>query len=210
MNNVRSPRKVGEINKGVPIQEIVNGKHSILLFRELSKASEKPADIMLFQEEHTFSYEREYDKVVTKSGVVLKQGNLDTEVEIEAIQAVYDPVQEFLERSVIDGIKLELWQVNTDPRVKNEDGEYPAIYVQGYLSTWEPASPAEDEPDISGAFMVEYEPTFGWTKLSEVQESAVQAAYGFRDTDVHKEGVESRSAGIDLFNETDEKKTDKK
>lgn len=158
--------------------QMQQGKDKILLFRRL-KDQDKEAAKLVFQTEHTFSYERDMDRIVTKDGTIIKVGELETEVDIEAIQAKDDPVSDMLRDSVIKGEKLELWEVNVDEDLK-EDDKFPAIYCQGYLESWEPSSPAEDEAEVSSTFNVELEPQFGEATLTEDQQQAVQ--YAFRDT----------------------------
>ena len=158
--------------------EMLQGKHKILLFRLLSEEATKEAAKLVFQTEHTFSYSRSLDKITTKDGTVIKVGELETEVSIEAIQAKDDPVGEMLRDSVIKGQKLEMWEVTIDPDAVGS--EYDAIYVQGYLDSWETPASAEDESTISSTFQVEMNPQFGKATLTEEQSKAVQ--YAFRDT----------------------------
>ncbi len=158
--------------------EMQQGKNKILLFRRL-KDQEKEAAKLVFQTEHTFSYNRDLEKIVTKDGSIIKVGELETEVSIEAIQAKKDPVADMLQQSVIKGEKLELWEVNVDEDLREGD-KFPAVYCQGYLDSWEPTASAEDEAEVSSNFNVELEPQFGEATLTDEQQEAVQ--YAFRDT----------------------------
>jgi len=160
------------------LAEMLQGKNRILLFRKLDEEGTEAAKLV-FQTEHTFGYSRSLDKIVTKDGSVIKVGELETEVSIEAIQAKNDPVSEMLRLTVIKGEKLEMWEVTVDEDLKVAD-KYPAVYVQGYLDSWEMPAGAEDEATISSNFIVELEPQFGEATLTAEQQSAVQ--YAFRDT----------------------------
>lgn len=157
---------------------MLQGKNRILLFRKLSDQAVTAAKLV-FQTEHVFGYSRSLDKIVTKDGSVIKVGELETEVSIEAIQSKGDPVSEMLRDSVIKGEKLEMWEVTVDEDLKEEE-KYPAVYVQGYLDSWETPASAEDEATISSNFIVELEPQFGLATLNEEQQEAVQ--YAFKDT----------------------------
>ncbi|WP_256860468.1 phage major tail protein, TP901-1 family [Paraliobacillus ryukyuensis] len=159
--------------------EMLQGKHKILLFRKLSDQASEAAKLV-FQTEHTFSYSRELERIVTKDGGVIQVGDLESEVSIEAIQAKDDPVGQMLRQSVIDGEKLELWEVTVDPDLKGEDDKFPAIYAQGYLDSWEDPASAEENATISSNFTVEMEPQFGQATLTSEQQQAVQ--YAFMDT----------------------------
>ena len=159
--------------------EMQQGKDKILLFRKLSEQNEEAAKLV-FQTDHTFSYSRSLDRIVTKDGAVVKVGELESEVSIEAIQAKGDPVGKMLRDSVKKGEKLELWEVTVDEDLKDEDGKYPAVYAQGYLDSWENTAGVEDESTVSSTFIVELEPQEGFATLTEEQEEAVQ--YAFKDT----------------------------
>lgn len=158
--------------------EMQQGKNKILLFRRLSEQNVEGAVKLVFQTDHTFSYSRDLEKIVTKDGTVIKVGELESEVSIEAIQAKDDPVAEMLRDSVLKGEKLELWEVTLDG--EKEEDKYPAIYCQGYLNSWESPAGAE-EATISTTFDIELEPQFGFATLTEEQEEAVQ--YAFTDTE---------------------------
>ncbi len=161
------------------ILEMIDGKNKILLFRKLSEHKTVNATKLVFQTEHTFGFNRDIDRITTKDGTILKVGELESEVSIEAIQSKRDPVSNFLRQAVIKGEKLEIWEVSVDEDLE-EDGKYPAIYAQGYLDSWEGSAGAEDEAEISSNFIVELEPQFGMATLTEEQQEAVQ--YAFTDT----------------------------
>ncbi|MBU5267918.1 phage major tail protein, TP901-1 family [Virgibacillus proomii] len=163
------------------------GKNKILLFRLLEKQDEEAAKLV-FQTEHTFSYSRELERIVTKDGSLIHVGGLESEVAIEAIQAMDDPVANMLRQSVINGQKLEIWEVAVDDELKSPDNKYPAIYAQGYLDSWEDPANAEENAAISANFTVELEPQFGEATLTDAQQAAVQ--YAFQDTQAESAGGE--------------------
>src|SRR5690625_4296592 len=105
--------------------QMLEGKNKILLFRRMKDKSEKAAKLV-FQTEHTFTYERELDSIVTKDGAIVKVGELEAEVEVTAIQAKNDPVSTMLESAVINGERLELWEeigrASCRERVWGEEG----------------------------------------------------------------------------------------
>ena len=157
---------------------MVQGRDKILLFRVLGDA--EAAKKLAFQTSHTFTFSRERDTIVTKDGNVLSDNGLTTEVPIEAIQKRGDRLFGMLTIAAIKGLKLEVWEVSVDEGLKNDEGEYPAIYTQGYLDSWELPAGVEDESTVSSTLLVEGEPQFGYTPLSADQETAVQ--YAFRKT----------------------------
>jgi len=159
--------------------DMIFGKNKILLFRKYSGEAEniEVATMLVFQVDHTFTYSRSLDRIVTKSGTIVKVGGLESEVSIEAIQSKEDPTGDILKESVKKGYKLEMWEVNIDEDLKSVEGEYPAVYCQGYLDSWEIGASVEDESGVSSTFIVEKEPQEGFTGLAENQELAVQYAF---------------------------------
>jgi len=166
--------------------EMQQGRDKILLFRRLADSGTE-AGKLVFQTEHTFSYSVPLDRIVTKDGTIIKVGELEAEVSIEAIQAKQDPVKDMLATAAKKREKLELWEVTVDEELKNDDGKYPAVYAQGYLDSWENGAGAEDEATVSSNFIVELEPQEGFATLTEEQENAVQ--YAFRDTTAEPAGA---------------------
>lgn len=158
--------------------EILFGKNRVLLFRKYDATAEgTDAAMLVFQTEHTFTYNRELDRIQTKSGTVVKVGGLEAEVSIDAIQAKEDPTALILEESVINGTKMELWEVTIDEDLKDEDGKYPAVYARGYLDSWETGSNVEDESTVSSTFIVEKVPQKGFTEVSVEIINAAQYAF---------------------------------
>lgn len=157
---------------------ILFGKQKVLLFRRFAdRAKGVDGTKLVFQVDHTFTYNRELDRIQTKDGVIVKVGGLEAEVPIEALQSKDDPTADMLKESVLKGEKLELWEVTIDEDLKDEEGRYPAVYAQGYLDSWEIGANVEDESTVSSNFIVEMVPQEGFTALSEDQEEAVQYAF---------------------------------
>lgn len=157
------------------IHQMLQGKNKILLFRKLGDNAEGAR--LAFQTEHTFSYNRDLERIETKDGSIIKVGELESEVPLTAIQSKKDPLFSILQAAAIAGDKVELWEVTVDEDVKNEKDKYPAVYAQGYLESWELPAGVEDEAEINTTLQVELEPQFGFTALSDEQELAVQYAF---------------------------------
>ena len=159
---------------------MLEGKNKVLLFRELKNENTEAAKLT-FQTDHSFALNRDTDSITTKDGKIVKLGELESEITgIEAVQAKDDPVAEMLQTAVIEGNKLEVWEVTVDEELKDESGKYPAMYAQGYMTSWEKGASSEDEANYSGEFQIELVPQFGLATLTEEQQEAVQ--YAFRDT----------------------------
>ncbi|AXF57794.1 phage major tail protein, TP901-1 family [Salicibibacter kimchii] len=161
------------------MHEMVDGENKILLFR-LHENQEEEAAKLVFQTEHTFGFSRGINRINTKDGTIIRLDPLESNVDINAVQAKDDPVSEMLRDSVIGGKRVEVWELTVDEDSENEDGEYPAIYAQGYLEEWSPVSGVDGEPQVSGSLNIELEPQFGFATLTDDQQATVQ--YEFRNT----------------------------
>ena len=170
-----------------PKRAMLDGKNKILLFRELAN-QDKEAAKLSFQTAHTFEFTRDAEAVITKDGTIRQLSELESSVTgIEAIQAKDDPVATMLLDAVLEGNKLELWEVTVDEDLVDADGKYPAIYCQGYLTSWSTDNGTEDEATYSGDFAIELVPQFGFATLTEEQQDAVQ--YMFVDTTAVPDGA---------------------
>lgn len=162
------------------VMQMQQGRNKFLMFRRYKDRNEEDAKRLVFQTSHTFSYSRAMDRVTTKDGTLVRPGGLEANVAIEAIQAVGDPVAEFLQESVIKGEMLELWEIDYNEELKDEEGKFPAVYAQGYLDSWEVPADVEGEATISSNFNVEKEPQKGFATVPD--DIAEMAQYAFRDT----------------------------
>ncbi|WP_181350482.1 phage major tail protein, TP901-1 family [Thalassobacillus sp. CUG 92003] len=138
--------------------EIAKGVQKVLYFRKLGEASEGAK--LVFQTEHSKSYSREREKTETKDGAVSGQSTLENEVSISALQSVEDPTFKLLEDSIVDDFPMEMWEVDLATKTEDDSGsetvfKFDAEYRQGYITEWEPTSPAEGDAAVEGTFITE-------------------------------------------------------
>src|SRR5690625_3433711 len=170
-----------------PKRAMLEGKNKILLFRELANQDTEAAKLS-FQTAHTFEFTRDAEAVITKDATIRRLSELSSSVRgIEADQAKDDPVPTMLLDAVLEGNRLELWEVTVDEDLVDADGKYPAIYCQGYLTSWSTDNGTEYESTYSGDFAIELVPQFGFATLTEEQQDAVQ--YMFVDTTAVPDGA---------------------
>lgn len=155
----------------------IYGKDKILMFRILDEDHEKDAAKLALQIEHTLSCERSVDTTQTKDGAVTSDGGLEYSLELTAV-ASEDEVNRMLRSSVDDKKTLEVWEINLAGQ-KNEEGKYPALYMQGKLEGWELPANVEDLAEISTTLKIDGSPQAGFATVSKEQEKAI--LYAFRD-----------------------------
>lgn len=151
------------------------GKDKILMFRKLGDKA--AAAKLALQIEHKLKYARSNDVKKTKDGAVTSDGGLEATLELEAVSS-RDELNLMLEKSVTEGYKLEVWEI--DLAGTQKAGKYPAKYMQGSLSSWEVPANVEDLITISTEMTIDGKPVDGHATLTEAQQKAVQ--YAFADT----------------------------
>lgn len=151
------------------------GKNVLLLFRKLGDKSN--GALLMFQEEHSVDKSRDSDQTVTKTGNIATMGELTEEVSFTSLVEEGDPVYDLLINAIDNGDKLELWEVDANGASNN--GKYPGIYRQGYLSELSETANAEDKMEIEGTFATDMKPQKG--EVTFDPKSFAAAQYDFQD-----------------------------
>lgn len=151
------------------------GKEKILMFR---KFGDKTAAAKLaLQTEHEWEYSRDADTTKTKDGAVVADGGLETTLSINAI-GTKDDLNEMLKKSVIDGYKVEVWEIDLADSKGN--GKFGALYAIGRLSNWKVPANVEELVEIESEMSIEGKPQAGEATLTADQIKEIQ--YTFQDT----------------------------
>lgn len=157
------------------VKEALLGKEKILMFR---KFGDKTAAAKLaLQTEHEWEYSRDADTTKTKDGAVVADGGLETKLSITAI-GTKDELNEMLKKSVVDGYKVEVWEIDLSDKKSN--GKYGALYAIGRLSSWKVPANVEELVEIESEMSVEGKPQAGEATLTAEQVKEIQ--YTFQDT----------------------------
>ena len=151
------------------------GKNKILMFRKLGDTT--AAAKLALQTEHKWKYERNNDSTATKDGSVVSDKGLEVTLSIEAVTS-RDDVNKMLKKSVVDGEKLEVWEIDLAGEKQGE--KYPALYAQGALSSWEVPDNVEDLETLSTEMTIEGKPVEGYATLTASQVEEIN--YAFKDT----------------------------
>lgn len=155
------------------------GKNKILMFRKLGDKT--AAAKLALQTEHKWKYERKNDSTATKDGSVVSDKGLEVTLSIEAVTS-RDDVNKMLKNSVVNGEKLEVWEIDLAGEKQGE--KYPALYAQGALSSWEVPDNVEDLETLSTEMTIEGKPVEGYATLTTSQVEEIN--YAFKDTTVSK------------------------
>ncbi|RXK19094.1 phage major tail protein, TP901-1 family [Macrococcus sp. DPC7161] len=135
------------------MNQIAEGVSKVLYFRKLGETT---AATLVLQTEHSKSYKRDREAVVTKAGRVFRAAQLEDEISISALQSTSDDAYKMIDNSIVDGYALECWEVDLSKKKPDSTNQFQAEYRQGWMTEWESTSPAEDDPTVEGTYV-----TFG-------------------------------------------------
>ena len=159
--------------------EAVKGTKIIFLYRVLSKASQKAGTNIAFVTENSLSISKDADSTATKDGAIRTPGETEIEVTSTSIFKKGDEVIDELKKAMLDDELLEIWRANLeDPGTG--DNKFKGTYYQGYLTSFEETSNAEDYVEYSLTFGINGKGADGDVTVTTDQQEA--AAYVFTDT----------------------------
>lgn len=160
--------------------EAVQGKKIVYLFRVKKDSSTEDGVILAFTTENTRSKSKDADSRATKDGTIRIPGNAEVEISATCLLAVGDKMLDKLEDAMDNDDLIEIWEANLAEPIDGEDDKFKGAYFQGYLTSFERNSPADD--------FVECPLTFGINGSGEKGEVTVTldqqevANYSFTDT----------------------------
>lgn len=160
--------------------EAVHGKKIAYLYRLLSESATTAAEHVAFTTENSTSISRDADTTATKDGAIRTPGEVEVEISTTSILAKGDTMITKLRNALINGGKVEVWEVNlAEPG--SSAGKFKAIYYQAYVTEFEETSSAEDYVECSLSFGAEGSGVEGEATLSDTQQELIEL-YGFADT----------------------------
>ena len=160
----------------------IKGNKIVYLNRLLADAKTMAAMALAFQTENGRTKSRDSDTVVTKDGPIRVPGDIETEISATALFAdENDEMIAKLEQAIDTGERVEIWEVNLAKKGTSENAsKYKGKYFQGYVTSLELSSNAEDHAEVSIDFAIEGEGKDGYVTVSAEQEKV--ASYVFKDT----------------------------
>ena len=160
--------------------EAVHGSKIVYLYRILKNAATKTACALAFTTENSYSKSKDSDSTVTKDGAIRVPGEAEIEITATSILAKGDSLVKELEDAMDNDELIEIWEANLEEPVEGGNNKFAGKYFQGYLTSLEKASNAEDFVEISLTFAVNGNGVSGDVTVNEEQQEI--AAYVFKDT----------------------------
>lgn len=160
--------------------EAVRGKRIIYQYRRLSQQAEEAAWAVPSVTENSRSMSVDAETTVTKDGSIRTPGTPEIEVNVTSIMMAGDKRVEEIEDASKIGEKFEIWEVNLDDPTSGSEGKFNGTYFQGYCTSFEITSNAEDFVEIQLTFGLEGIGARGEVTVPAAQQEA--ANYVFTDT----------------------------
>lgn len=166
--------------------EAVAGKKIVYPFRIKDEASTQDGTLLAFTTENSRSKSKDADSTATKDGSIRTPGVAEVEISATCILTKGDVMVDKLEDAMDSDKLIEIWETNLDEPVDPPaENKFKGMYFQGYLTSFEKSSGAEDYVECSMTFGINGSGKRGDVTVTVEQQEI--ADYVFADT--QKTGV---------------------
>lgn len=159
--------------------EAVKGSKVVFLYRVLEQATQTEGAILAFTTENGLNISKDADSTATKDGSIRTPGEAEIEITASSIFKKGDEVIEKLKSAMLNDKILEIWRANLEAPGTGEN-KFKGTYYQGYLTSFEETSNAEDYVEYSLTFGINGKGADGDVTVTVEQQEAAQ--YTFTDT----------------------------
>lgn len=160
--------------------EAVGGKKIVYLYRVHENASTDAGTNLAFVTENSMSISKDADSTATKDGPIRTPGEAEIEIESTSVFKKGDIVIQKLKNAMLNDKLLEIWRANLEAPALGGTNKFAGTYYQGYLTSFEEASNAEDFVEYSLTFGINGKGVDGDVTVTVEQQEA--ATYVFADT----------------------------
>lgn len=162
--------------------EVVKGSKVVFLYRVLEDQSTESGFMLALTTENGLSISKDSDSTATKDGPIRTPGEPEIEITATSIFKKGDANVKKLKTAMLDDKIIEVWRANLEEPVSTEPGntKFYGTYYQGYLTSFEETSNAEDNVEYSLTFGINGKGADGEVTVTTSQQE--QAQYVFTDT----------------------------
>lgn len=158
----------------------IQGSKIIYLYRLLEEQSTEDAFRLAFVTEDSISYSKDADSTVTKDGTIRTPSAVEIEKPMTCILSQGDTVIDKLKGAMLNDKVVELWEANLAEPVTGQTNKFKGTYFQGYITSYEKTSNAEDMVEIQMTIGVNGKGADGNVTVDASQQD--DASYVFTDT----------------------------
>ena len=160
--------------------EAVQGSKIVYLYRLLEEQTTEDAFRLAFVTEDSISYSKDADSTVTKDGAIRTPSAVEIEKPVTCILSKGDTDVDKLKNAMLSDKIIELWEANLDEPIANKQNKFKGTYFQGYITSYEKSSNAEDMVEIQMTVGVNGKGADGEVTVTTDQQD--DASYVFTDT----------------------------
>lgn len=158
----------------------VQGSKIVYLYRLLEEQSTADAFRLAYVTEDSISYSKDADSTVTKDGTIRTPSAVEIEKPMTCILSKGDTDIDKLKNAMLNDKVIELWEANLDEPVPNMTNKFKGTYFQGYITSYEKTSNAEDMVEVQMTIGVNGKGADGNVTVTASQQD--DASYTFTDT----------------------------
>ena len=159
--------------------EAIQGSKIIYLYRLLEEQDTEDAFRLAFVTEDSISYSKDADSTVTKDGTIRTPSAVEIEKPMTCILSKGDTDIAKLKNAMLNDKIVELWEANLEEPGTGAN-KFKGTYFQGYITSFEKTSNAEDMVEIQMTIGVNGKGADGDVTVSASQQD--DASYVFTDT----------------------------
>lgn len=159
----------------------VKGSKIVYLYRVYGAAGATGA-LLAYTTENGLSISNDADAVVTKDGTNRTPGEPEIEITATSYFKKGDNFIGTLKSAMLNGTLMEIWRANLEDPASTSTGntKFNGTYYQGYLTSFEETSNAEDYVEYSLTFGINGKGADGQVTVTAEQQAESQ--YAFADT----------------------------
>lgn len=157
----------------------VKGSKMVYLFRVLENAATDTGTLLAFVTENSRSTSIDADSTATKDGAIRSPGTPEITISSTSILPKDDEIIDELETAALQNKIIECWEANLEePGTGNN--KFKGTYFNGYITSVEKTSSAEDNVEISIEFAANGTGVKGDVTVSAAQQAVADLV--FKDT----------------------------
>lgn len=157
----------------------VKGSKMVYLFRVLDNAATDNGTLLAFVTENSRSTSIDSDSTATKDGAIRTPGTPEITISSTSILPKDDTIIDKLETAALASKVIECWEANLE-QPGSASNTFKGTYYNGYITSIEKTSSAEDNVEISIEYAVDGLGVAGDVTVTSAQQAV--AALVFKDT----------------------------
>lgn len=165
--------------------ETVKGNKIVYLYRIFENRTSEAGDLFAFVTDNNRSVSKDADTTATKDGMIRTPGQAEVEITSTSLLKKGDTRIDAFEEAMLSDKLIECWEANLE-EAGTGNNKFKGRYYQGYITSFEKSSTADDHVEIDIEFGANGVGAAGEVTVTAAQQE--QAAYVFADSTLATQG----------------------